>query len=156
MDLLDLLIVLARHKPIVFGLPLLAGILAVGITLSMRDVYTGSENPPSSQNLSAASLMLSQLNSMTGGVGGVVGGALPVKIQRPLYWHAEEPYGRRSFNRALQSTEAIRAEPAERACGRLEGRTTITAGKERTFCVEVDDYDPKFQPLWPTVISTSS
>ena len=81
-DLLDLLIVLARHKKIVFGLPLLAGILAVGITLSMRDVYTGSARIlPPQQNQSAASLMLSQLNSMTGGVGGVVGGALPVRVQ---------------------------------------------------------------------------
>src|SRR6476661_1748589 len=145
-DLLDLLIVLARHKKIVFGLPLLAGILAVGITLSMRDVYTGSARIlPPQQNQSAASLMLSQLNSMTGGVGGVVGGALPVKSPSDLYIGMLKS---RTVADALIARFDLRKRYEQNlqsgARGRLEGRTTITAGKEGIILVEVDDYDPKF------------
>ena len=38
-DALDLLIVLAKHKKLVIGLPLLAGVIAVGVALVMSPVY---------------------------------------------------------------------------------------------------------------------
>jgi len=145
-DLLDLLIVLARHKKVVFGLPFLIGILAIGITLSMRDVYTGTAKIlPPQQNQSAASLMLSQLTSAAGGLGGAVGAALPIKNPSDLYVGMLKS---RTVADALIARFDLRKRYEQNlqsgARGRLQGRTTITAGKEGIIVVEVDDYDPKF------------
>jgi tyrosine-protein kinase Etk/Wzc len=54
-SLLDLLIVLAKHKKLVLGLPLGAAIAAAIVTLLMPNIYTGTTKIlPPQQNQSAA------------------------------------------------------------------------------------------------------
>jgi tyrosine-protein kinase Etk/Wzc len=62
--LIDLMLVLARHRYLVFGLPLLSAVLAVVVVMSMRDVFTSSAQvmPVQSNQQSSAAAVLGQLN----------------------------------------------------------------------------------------------
>ena len=57
-NLLDLLIVLAKHKRLVLGLPFAAAIVAVIYSLTLANTYTGTTKilPPQSQSASAGIL----------------------------------------------------------------------------------------------------
>src|SRR5882762_3790916 len=73
-SLLDLLIVLAKHKRIVLGVPFVAAVVAAIISLHMPNVYTGTTRIlPPQQSASAASALLNQLGAL-GGRGGMGGG----------------------------------------------------------------------------------
>ncbi len=41
-SLLDILIVLAKHKKLILGIPFLAGLIALGITFLMPNIYTAT------------------------------------------------------------------------------------------------------------------
>src|SRR6266705_130926 len=82
-SLLDLLIVLAKHKRIVLGVPFVVAIAAAIIGLLMPSIYTGTTRIlPPQQSASAASALLNQLGGALGGLGGfggLAGGALGVR-----------------------------------------------------------------------------
>jgi len=82
-SLLDFLITLAKHKRIVLGLPVAAGIIAAIISLLLPNVYTAAARimPPQADQSSVA---LGALASMTGG-GAVLGQALGLKNPSELY-----------------------------------------------------------------------
>src|SRR5438552_9466867 len=86
-SLLDLLIVLAKHKRIVLGLPAIAAIVAAVISLLMPNIYTGTTRIlPPQQSASAATALLNQLGGAFGGLlGGAAGGALGVRNPNDLY-----------------------------------------------------------------------
>src|SRR5258708_33452817 len=88
-SLLDLLIVLAKHKRIVLGVPFVAAVVAAIISLLMPNIYTGTTRIlPPQQSASAASALLNQLGGALGGVGGLgglAGGALGVRNPNDLY-----------------------------------------------------------------------
>src|SRR6266581_7132983 len=85
-SLLDLLIVLAKHKRIVLGVPLVAAIGASIISLLQPNIYTGTTRIlPPQQSASAASALLSQLGGAVGGLAGVAGGALGIRSPNDLY-----------------------------------------------------------------------
>src|SRR5437773_8419609 len=79
-SLLDLLIVLAKHKRLLLGLPLVAAFVAAIISFLLPNVYTGTTKIlPPQQSASAASALLNQLGGALGGLGGLgglAGGAL--------------------------------------------------------------------------------
>ena len=54
-SLLDILIVLAKHKKLILGLPFLAALIAAGITLLMPNWYTATAKllPPQQSQLNA-------------------------------------------------------------------------------------------------------
>jgi capsule polysaccharide export protein KpsE/RkpR len=62
--LIDLMLMLARHRYLVFVLPLLCAVSAVGMVVSMRDVYTASAQvmPVQSSQTNSAAAVLGQLN----------------------------------------------------------------------------------------------
>src|SRR5215470_5281287 len=75
-SLLELLIVLAKHKRIVLGVPFAAGVVAAAVSLFMPNIYTGTTRIlPPQQSASAASALLNQLGAL-GGLAGAVGGSL--------------------------------------------------------------------------------
>src|SRR6266849_1964316 len=85
-SLLDLLIVLAKHKRIVLGVPFVAAVVAAIISLLVPNVYTGiARILPPQQSASAASALLNQLGGALGGFGGLAGGALGVRNPNDLY-----------------------------------------------------------------------
>src|SRR5213594_3286276 len=85
-SLLDLLIILAKHKRIVFGVPFVAAVVAAIISLLMPNIYTGTTRIlPPQQSASAASALLSQLGGAFGGLAGAAGGALGIRNPNDLY-----------------------------------------------------------------------
>jgi len=144
-SLLDLLIVLAKHKRLVLGMPLAAGILAAVISLLLPSIYTGTAKIlPPQQSASAASALLNQLGGALGGLGGLAGGALGVRNPNDLYIGmlksrtvADNLIARFDLNKIykqeLQST--TRTE--------LQNSTSIAAGRDGIIAIEVDDRDPK-------------
>src|SRR5437870_5671000 len=84
-SLLDLLIVLAKHKRIVLGVPFVVGIAAAVYSLLLPNVYTGTTRIlPPQQSASAATALLSQLGAL-GGLAGAASGALGVRNPNDLY-----------------------------------------------------------------------
>lgn len=74
--LLDLLVVLARHKRLVIGTPIVTGTIAVVASLLMTPIYTSTAKimPPQQQQGSGlAAAMLGQLGGLAGAAGGIAG-----------------------------------------------------------------------------------
>lgn len=138
-NLLDLLIVIARHKKLVLGLPFVAAIIAAVIALQLPNIYTAETRilpPQQSQSSTAAALL--------GSLGGLAGGQLGIKNPIELYVGmlksrtvADQLIVR--FNlKELYKTETFIA-----ARMRLQGATKVTAGKDGFITLEFDDPDPK-------------
>ncbi len=140
-NLLDLLIVLAKHKLMIGGVTLGVAVLSVIYSLLLSDIYTGTATVlPPQQSQSTAAAMLGQL----GGLAGVAGSSLGIKSPNDLYVGmlksrtvADNIIAR--FNlRPLYKTDTMVATRSA-----LEGHSTITAGKDGLITIEFDDYDPK-------------
>lgn len=144
-SLLDLAIVLAKHKKIILGLPLGAAIAAVIVTLLMPNIYTGTTKIlPPQQNQSAAAAMLSQLGGQLGGLGGLAGGALGIKNPNDLYVGmlksrtvADNLIGRFELRKLYdkKTSDDTRKE--------VESNTRITSGRDGIIVIEFEDKEPK-------------
>jgi uncharacterized protein involved in exopolysaccharide biosynthesis len=144
-SLLDLLIVLAKHKRIVLGVPFVAGIAAAIVSLLLPNIYTGTTRIlPPQQSASAASALLNQLGGALGGLGGLAGGALGVRNPNDLYVGmlksrtiADNLISRFDLGKVYDESRLSDVRK------RLEKETSIATGKEGIITVEVDDRDPK-------------
>lgn len=140
-SLLDLLIVLAKHKKLVLGLPFVVAVLAAGISLLMPNIYTGiTKILPPQQSQSGASAMLAQL----GGLAGLAGGAAGLKNPNDLYVGmlksrtvADNLIQRFDLNKLYEQ------EYQSNTRKQLDGLTIINSGKDSIITIEVDDKDPK-------------
>ncbi len=81
--LLDLLIVLARHKKMLIGMPIVTGTLALVVSLLMTPVFTSTAKimPPQQQQSSGVAAMLGSLGGLAGAAGGIAG----IKNPNDLY-----------------------------------------------------------------------
>jgi tyrosine-protein kinase Etk/Wzc len=142
-NLLDLLIVLAKHKKMIMLVTFAAALVAIGISLLMPNIYTGTAKilpPQSSQSSSVNSIMLAQL----GGLSGSAGAALGLKDPNALYMamlksrNIMEKIARRFDLQTVYEektmTDALKA---------LEKESTISSGKDGVIVVEVEDKDPQ-------------
>src|SRR6266853_3770448 len=85
-SLLDLLIVLAKHKRIVLGVSLVVAIGAAITSFLLPNIYTGTTRIlPPQQSASAASALLSQLGALGGLVSATGGASLGVRNPNDLY-----------------------------------------------------------------------
>lgn len=136
-NLLDAAIVLARHKKVVFGVPVLAGILAAGLSLMQPNIFTASARiiPPQQGGTSSATAILSQLGGVLGGAAGAVRGPNDLYIGMLK--------SRTVADNLIQRFDLMKpgAYPSQVRAG-LEGVTNIIAGKEGIVTIEVDDRDP--------------
>src|SRR6266513_1808426 len=144
-SLLDLLIVLAKHKVIVLGVPFITAIVAAIVSLLLPNIYTGTTRIlPPQQSASAASALLSQLGGAVGGLAGVAGGALGIRSPNDLYVGmlksrtvAGNLIGRFDLNKVYDQ----KLESSTR--NTLQSNTTIAAGRDGIITIDVDDKDPK-------------
>lgn len=137
-DILDLLIAFAKHKRVLFGLPILVAILAYAATNLLSVEYTGKAVifPPQQQQ-SSASAMLGQLASLAGGGSGA-------KTSGDIYLDmlksnaiADRIVSR--FNlQTLYETATLTA--ARRT---LLSRAVFTAQPSGILIIEYEDEDPK-------------
>src|SRR6266542_6808160 len=140
-SLLDLLIVLAKHKRLVLGLPAAAALVSVVISLLLPNIYTGTTKILPPQQTQSTSAVLAQLGRLAGLAGGAVPG---LKNPNDLYVGmlksrtvADNIIQRFDLNKLYDKKY-----PSETR-KRLEKETTITAGKDGIITIEVDDQDPK-------------
>ena len=137
-NLLDLLIVLAKHKKRIIGLTFAAALLAIGYALSLTNIYTGTTKIlPPQQSQSSASALLSQL-------GGLAGSSLGIKNPNDLYVAMLK--SRNVMERIVQRFDLQEVYEQKTLTGTLkalEGGTIITSGKDGVITVEVFDKDPQ-------------
>jgi capsule polysaccharide export protein KpsE/RkpR len=139
--LLDILIVLAKHKKLILGLPLLAGIVTAGITLLMPNIYTGrAVIMPPQQQQSTAAAMLGQLGALSG----LTPSALGIKNPNDLYVGmlksrtvADALIERFKLKELYEKDTLVETRDA------LADNTSITAGRDGLIVIEVDDESPQ-------------
>lgn len=138
--LFDLMIVLARRKKLIIGLPLLVGILAVGGSLMVPNSYTASTKLLPPQQQTGASALLSQL----GGAAGLAGSISGVKSTTDVYIGmlksrtvADRLVGKFDLKTKY---DTVSQELARR---QLAQATTVASGKDGMITIEVEDKDQK-------------
>ena len=140
-NLLDLLIVLAKHKKRIIGATFVAALLAVGYALSLPNIYTGSTKIlPPQQSQSSASAMLSQL----GGLAGMAGSSLGIKNPNDLYVAMLKSRSlMEKIAKRFDLQKVYKQETLTGTMNALEGSTVISSGKDGVITVEVSDKDPQ-------------
>jgi tyrosine-protein kinase Etk/Wzc len=143
-SLLELLIVLAKHKRIVLGIPLAAAVAAAVTSLLLPNIYTGTTRIlPPQQSSSAANALLSQLGGALGGLAGLAGGAAGLRNPNDLYVGMLK--SRTVADNLISRFELAKVYDEDRLSDtrkRLEKETTIAAGRDGIISIEVDDKDP--------------
>jgi len=144
-SLLDLLIVLAKHKRIVLGVPLVVAIAAAIVSLLLPNIYTGTARIlPPQQSASAASALLNQLGGVLGGFAGAAGGTLGIRNPNDLYVGMLK--SRTVADNLIARFDLTKIYEQELQSGTrniLQNNTTITAGGDGIITIDVDDKDPK-------------
>jgi uncharacterized protein involved in exopolysaccharide biosynthesis len=140
-NLLDLFIVLAKHKKMIMGVTFVAALVAVGVSLLMPNIYTGTAKIlPPQQNQSSASVLLGQI----GGLAGLAGGAMGIKNPADMYIAM---FKSRTLNEKIVKRfdlqQVYEAKTLTDTLKALENNSTFTAGKDGVITVEVSDLDPK-------------
>ena len=149
---LDLLIVLAKHKMLILGFPFVVALLAVGYSLQLPNIYTGTTKILLPQGQSGASAMLAQL----GGLAALAGGETGIRSPNGLYIGMLK--SRTVADNLIQRfglMEIYQAKFLSQARQGLAGVTNITAGKDGIIAIEVDDKTPSVPLSWPTHMSMS-
>ncbi len=144
-SLLELLIVLAKHKRVVLGFPALTAVASAIIVFVLPSIYTGSARIlPPQQSASAASALLNQLGGALGGLAGTAGGALGIRSPNDLYVGMLK--SRTVADNLISRFELSKVYDEERlsdARKRLEKETTVMPGKDGIITIEVDDESPR-------------
>lgn len=137
----DILIVLAKHKKMIFGVTFSAAVLAAGGSLILPNIYQATAKLlPPQQSQSTAMAMLSQL----GGVAGAAAGAAGLKNPNDLYVGMLK--SRTVADRLVGQFDLKKAygtDSQDLARQKLEASTTISAGKDNLITIEVEDKDQK-------------
>lgn len=139
-SLLDLAIVIAKHKKLILGLPTFAAVAAIAVALLLPNIYTGTTKVLPPQSGGGAAAMLAQLGGLAGMAGGMAG------VKNPNDTYIAMLKSRTVADSMLQRFDLQKyyeAKLASDARKSLEGNTRITAGKDGVISIEVDDEDPK-------------
>ena len=135
-----LLIVLAKHKWKIIGLPMAVGLAAVAVSFALPNVYRANTKVlPPQQAQSGAAALLSQL----GGVAAV--GAAGIKNPNDLYIGMLR--SRTVADNLIKQFDLKRkydTDSVEKARTTLEENTAIVAGKDGLISIDVEDHDQKF------------
>lgn len=141
--LLDILIVLARYKKLVFGMPILFGGITLAISLLMTPKFTSTATvmPPQQQS-SGMSAVLGQLGGLAGAVGGIAG----IKNSGDLYVGM---LGSRTVADSLISRFKLQDRYEKQVIDdvrrELSANSQIASGKkDGLISISVTDKDPKF------------
>lgn len=140
-NLMDLLLVVAKHNRFILKVTGGAAVLAVVLSLLMPNIYTGKTViMPPQQSSSTASMLLGQL----GGLAGAAGSSLGIKNPNDLYVGMLKS---RTVADALiqrfKLLELYEAKKPSDARKALAGASAISSGKDGFITVEFSDEDPK-------------
>jgi len=140
-SVLDLLIVLAKHKTLVLGLPAAAALISLVVSLLLPNYYTGTTKILPPQQTQSTSAVLAQLGNLAGLAGSAGAG---LKNPNDLYVGmlksrtvADSLIQRFDLNKLYDQSYQSSTRK------RLEKETTITAGRDGIISIQVDDKDPR-------------
>lgn len=143
-NVLDILIVIAKHKKAIFLLPITAAIVSAAISFALPSVYkSNAKLLPPQQAQSGAAALLSQL----GGAAGSLAGAAGLKNPNDLYigmLKSRTVADRLIAKFNLQNVYDV--DTMEKARKTLDSNTTIVAGKDGLISIDVEDEDKKLVP----------
>jgi tyrosine-protein kinase Etk/Wzc len=140
LNLLDLIVLLAKRKRLILGLIFLAAVLSTAISFVLPNVYTASAvlMPPQQQQ-SSASAMLGQLGAIVGFSPAAIGAKNPNDLYVGMLRS-------RTVSDALIERFKLRQlydkGTAVETRQQLAERTSISSGKDGLIVIEVDDHDP--------------
>lgn len=138
--ILEVAIIIAKHKKWVLGVPLLIAIVTAGITLLMPNWYTATAKIlPPQQSQSNAIAILGQLGVLTGGASQALG------IKNPSDIFVAILKSRTVADSIIQRFElqtVYKEEYMQDARKALARKVEITAGREGVITIEVDDKSP--------------
>ena len=140
-DLVDVMIVLAKRKKFLIGFPALVGIIAVGVSLGLPNVYSATTKLlPPQQAQSGVSAMLAQL----GGAAGLAAGLTGAKSQGEIYVGMLKS---RTVADRLIARFGLKnkydTESLDRTRLALAENTVISSGKDGMIGIVVEDKDQK-------------
>lgn len=142
--LLDLLAILAQHKKLVIGTPIVTGVLALLASLMMTPIFmsTAKIMPPQQQQSSGVAAMLGQLGGLASAAGGIAG----VKGPNDLYVSLLE--SRTVADRLIarfKLKERYESKGMDDARKSLANNSVIANGKkDGMITVTTSDTDPQF------------
>lgn len=140
-NLIDLLIVLAKHKEMIVAIAAAGAIGSLIVSLLLPNVYTGyARIIPPQQSQSTAAMLLGQL----GGIASLAGASLGVKNPADLYAGmlesrtvADAIIHRFDLQAVYEEETMVKAREA------LAARASIAVGKDGLITVAFDDEDPE-------------
>lgn len=139
-NFIDVLIVLAKYRKLIVGLPLAAGILAAVVTFILPPTYKATTKLlPPQQAQSATSALLSQL----GGVAALATGGAGLKNPNDLYVGMLK--SRTVADKLIekyQLKQVYDTASQEKARVILTEATTVASGKDGLIAIEVENNDP--------------
>jgi tyrosine-protein kinase Etk/Wzc len=139
LSLLDVLIVLAKYKRAIVGLPLIAAIVATIYSLTLHDIYTATTKLlPPQQSQSASSAIFAQLGGLA-----ALGGLPTPKSTADLYVAMLK--SRTVADNMIQRFGLMKTGDIKypsRAREQLAAITNVSIGKDGIITIEVDDEDP--------------
>lgn len=140
-NLIDLAIMLAKHKKLILGVPLLVALVVLGVSLVMSNIYIGTTRllPPLQQQSSAAA-MLGQLGLITG-TGAMLG------LKRPSDLYVGMLSSRTVADNIINRFDLKRrygVETYDDVRKILKTKTDITVGDDGIIVLAAEDADPKF------------
>jgi len=136
-DAMSLLLIFAKHKRYIIGLPLVAAVLAFGMSFLLPNVYNADTRLlPPQQSQGGAAAFLSQL----GGVAAAVSGAGGIKNPNDVYIGMLK--SRAIKDKIIEKYDlkvAYGTDSLETARRKLEENTLIVAGKDGLISIDVMD-----------------
>jgi tyrosine-protein kinase Etk/Wzc len=139
LGLIDLLIMLARHKKKLMGSALLAGLLAAGGSFLLPDVYSANTKllPPQQAQSGAAALL-----SQVGGAGSLAAGMTGLKSPSEMYIGMLT--SRTVADRLIAAFDLKKVygtQSQDETRDALSRATAIAVGKDGLISIEVEDQD---------------
>lgn len=136
---LDLLIVLARHKKLVIGMPIATGLLAIMVSLLMTPIFSSTATimPPQQQQSSGIAAMLGSL----GGLAGAVGGGTPNDFYVALLESRKVADNLIDRFKLKERYEKTTMDDTRQA---LASNSQIVDGKNGFISINTNDKDPQF------------
>ena len=140
-DLLDLLIVVAKNKKMIIRNTLVAALIAVAVSLLMPKIYTASTTiMPPQPGQSTASAMLAQM----GGLAGMAGASLGIKNPADLYiGMLKSRTVADDLIKKFDLKTLYKTDSGEAAIKSLESDTAVASGKDGLIKIDFSAKDPK-------------
>lgn len=140
-SLIDLLIILAKHKRMIVTVTTAAAILSLVISLLLPDRYTGTAKVlPPQQSQSTAAMLVGQLSGLSGLGGGFAG------IKNPNDLYVGMLKSRTVADKIIERFELQKLYEKQTMVetrGEFFNNSTITSGRDGLITIEFDDEDPK-------------